>query len=235
MARRSFGGAPAGLSNAVRPAATLTGRGDQLLPTPAALHPLLPDGGLRRGSTISVDGTGATSLGFALLAESNAAGGWGAAVGLDSLGLLAADHAGAALSRLAVVSEPGSDWPAIVAELLDAFEIILLRPPSRVSASLLRRLVARVRERARVLVLVSAGDLPALSPDVSLIGTSGVWEGLGWGSGHLRSRQLEIRAEGRRLAGRARHTTVWLPDANGRVSAVHPMPMRGPRRIEVVA
>src|SRR5258705_4817871 len=58
---------------------------DQSLPVAAALRPLLPGGGLRRGSTIAVAtpglpreamATGATSLLYALLAEASAAGSW---------------------------------------------------------------------------------------------------------------------------------------------------------------
>lgn len=200
----------------VAPAAALVER-DDLLPTPAALRPLLPDGGLRRGSTLNVSGAGATSLVFALLAEANAQGGWCAAVGVDTLGLLAAHHAGLDLSRLALVPEPGPDWPTIVAALLDAFEIVVLGHPGHTSTRLQRRLVARVRERGRVLVSLGPDELPHMPADIRLVGTTAVWEGLGWGFGHLRSRQLQIRAEGRRLAGRTRHVTVRLPDAAGRI------------------
>jgi hypothetical protein len=208
----------AGLSDIVTPAAALVER-DDLLPTPAALRPLLPDSGLRRGSTINVSGAGATSLAFALLAEAIAEGGWCAAVGVDTLGLLAAHHAGLDLSRLVLVPEPGPDWPTIVAALLDAFEIVVLGFPGRTGTRLQRRLVARVRDRGRVLVSLGGDELPHMPPDVRLVGTTAVWEGLGWGFGHLRSRQLQIRAEGRRLSGRTRHATVWLPDADGQITA----------------
>lgn len=223
------------LPSTVTSATALAARQSHLVPTAQALQPLFPDGGLRRGSTVSVTGVGATSLSFALLAGSQAAGGWCAAVGMDSLGLLAADQAGVALSRFAVVSEPGTNWPTIVAALLDAFETILLRPPSRVSASLHQRLAARVRERQRVLVLLAPDGTAGLSCDVALVGTTGVWEGLGWGAGHLRSRQVEIRAEGRRLAGRPRRTAVWIPDAHGRVTPVRPASAPTPLRAEGVA
>jgi hypothetical protein len=200
-------------------AAALTVRDDHLLPTAPALRPLLPDGGLRRGSTVNVQGVGATSLAFALLAEPHAAGAWCAAVGLHSLGLLAADHAGLDLSRLVLIPEPGPDWPTVVAALLDAFEIVLLRPPGRITTKLQRRLAARIRERDRVLVSLGPDDSLGMPPDVRLIGTAGVWEGLGWGFGHLRSRQLRVRSEGRRLAGRPRQATVWLPDPDGHVTS----------------
>jgi len=205
----------------VAPAATLTERRDRLLPTAPALQPLFPEHALRRGSTVGVDGAGATSLAIALLAAPAATGAWCAAVGLDSLGMQAADAAGITLARFALVPDPGTDWPAIVAALLDAFEVVLLRPPGRAGAAARRRLAARVRERHRALVVL-ARDLPATdwSFDVHLTGTTGVWEGLGWGAGHLRSRQLQIHAGGRRLAGRPRHASVWLPDTEGHVTAV---------------
>lgn len=212
----------------------LTKRDDHLLPTPPALQPLLPDGGLRRGTTIGVTGVGATSLSFALLAESTAAGAWCAAVGLDALGLLAADHAGVALPRFALVNDPGDDWPTIVAALLDAFEVVLLRPPTRTSGALQRRLAARVRERQRVLVVVAA-EPAGLPVDVTLTGIAGTWEGLEWGAGHLRSRQVEVRADGRRLGGRSRHTTVWLPDPQGQVTPFRPATTPVPVRAESVA
>jgi hypothetical protein len=215
----------------VAPATTLTERRDHLLPTASALQPLFPEHALRRGSTVGVAGAGATSLAFALLAAPTATGAWCAAVGLDSLGMQAADAAGVPLSRFALVPDPGADWPAIVAALLDAFEVVLLRPPAAAGATAQRRLAARVRERRRALVVLAA-DAPATgwSFDVHLTGTTGVWEGLGWGAGHLRSRQLQIRAGGRWLAGRTRHASVWLPDRKGHVTPVRrvavPTPLR---------
>ncbi|HEX6256628.1 MAG TPA: hypothetical protein VFZ70_12555 [Euzebyales bacterium] len=207
----------------VAPASTLTGRRDHLLPTAPALQPLFPDAALRRGSIVGVSGTGATSLLLALLAAPNAAGAWCAAVGLDSLGLLAAEGAGVDLQRFVLVPDPGPDWPTIVAALLDAFEVVALRPPSRPAAAAQRRLAARVRERRRALLVLPDHASTGWSFDVSMTGTAAVWEGLGWGAGHLRGRQVRVRAEGRRLAGRPRHAGVWLPDQDGEVSAARPV------------
>jgi hypothetical protein len=215
----------------VAPATTLTERRDHLLPTASALQPLFPERALRRGSTVGVTGTGATSLAFALLAAPTATGAWCAAVGLDSLGMQAADAAGIPLARFVLVPDPETDWPVIVAALLDAFEVVLLRPPARAGATAQRRLAARVRERRRALVVL-APDAPTTewSFDVHLTGTTGVWEGLGWGAGHLRCRQLQIRAGGRRLAGHTRHASVWLPDTQGHVTPVRPVALPTPLR-----
>lgn len=206
------------LPDAVKPATALIDR-DDLLPVSPALRPLLPDGGLRRGSTLAVDGVGATSLTFALLAEISAQGGWCAAVGVRGLGLLAAQHAGLDLSRLVLVTAPGPDWPTIVATLLDAFEVVVLGRVNPVSIRLQRRLAVRVRDRGRVLVSLGSSAVGDVPVDVRLIGTGAGWRGLERGAGHLHSRQVRIRAEGRRLAGRPRRAAVLLPAADGRLTA----------------
>jgi hypothetical protein len=59
--------------------------GQHLLPVLPALGALLPEGGLRRGITVTV-GEG-TALALALAAGPSAAGSWVAVVGMDSLGL----------------------------------------------------------------------------------------------------------------------------------------------------
>ncbi len=67
------------------------------LPVPAALAPLLPDGGLSKGSVVAY--TGASSLLAGLLAAVTESGGHAAVVGMPRLGLLAAVEMGAQLRR----------------------------------------------------------------------------------------------------------------------------------------
>ena len=122
-----------------------------------ALESLLPDAGLRRGSTVAVAPAepgpfGATSVLLALLAGASVAGSWCAVVGMPSLGLVAAAELGIALDRLALVPDPGPDWPAVVAALLDGIDVVAAAPPGPVSAPLAGRLAARVRQRGSVLV-----------------------------------------------------------------------------------
>src|SRR6266542_3987962 len=141
------------LAQRVRP---VTLAGEQLLPVPRALEPLLPDRGLRRGGTVAVDGS--LALALALVAGASAAGSWVVAVGLPDLGVVAAAEAGIVLERLALVPRAGAAaWGAVVAALLDAIDVVLVRPPARLSAAVARRLAARARERRSVLLLVGAG------------------------------------------------------------------------------
>ena len=124
---------------------------ERLLPVVPALQSLLPGRGLRRGATVTVSRSAALAL--ALVAGASAAGSWVAAVGLPDLGIVAAAESGIALERLALVPAPGARaWTTVVAALLDAVDVVLVRPPPRLPAPQARRLAARARERGAVLV-----------------------------------------------------------------------------------
>src|SRR5687767_6402679 len=153
--------------------------GDQTLPVLGPLQSLLPDGGLRRGSTVSV--VGSTSLALQLAVGASAAGSWTAAVGLPSLGAVAAAEAGIVLERLALVPKPGEQWATVVAALLDALDVVLVRPPHRLRQGDTRKLIARARERGAVLVPLG----PWEGADMRLEVASARWHGVGHGDGHL--------------------------------------------------
>jgi hypothetical protein len=196
--------------------------GEQVLPVLPCFASLLPWAGLRRGATVAVSGPGATSLALALLAAASAAGSWAAAVGLPSLGLVAAVEAGVEPARFVMVAAPGRDWAAVVAALVDAFDLVLLRPPGRPSAAAHRRLVARARERGAVLLVHG----PWEGADVRFRVEGAAWQGLGDGCGHLRRRRVEVVAEGRGAAARANRARLWLPDDDGRPAPAHGRPER---------
>ena len=249
------------LAERVRP---VTLARDRQLPVLPPLEPLLPGGGLRRGATVAVGADtgvrGAASLALALAAGPSQAGSWVVAVGLGSLGLVAAAQLGVALDRLAVVpdlsvtaavgtgddsggagagvgdadlagdgagpgggGEPGRGvgWAAVVAALVDGFDVVLVAggPGVRRRAADVRRLVARVRERGAVLVAVG-GDLPGERSPLRLTVTAGSWRGLSTGWGHLRGRRVSVAAGGRGEASRPRRVELWLPAGDGRVAAV---------------
>lgn len=197
---------------AVEPAGRPTLARERLLPVLSPLEGLFPGGGLRRGSTVVVGGS--TSLALALVAGPSAAGSWCAAVGLPSLGLAAAAGVGVVLGRLALVAAPGRDWPSVVATLLDALDVVVVRLPAPARAGIARRLVARARERGSV--LVSLG--PWEGADVRLCLAAARWEGLGEGHGRLRARRVEVVAEGRGASARPRRAGLWLPSADGGVT-----------------
>lgn len=209
------------LAERVRPV-TLTR--EQRLPVLTAFADLLPGAGLRRGTTVSVTAgpglSGATALALALVAQASQAGSWVAAVGLPSLGLVAADELGVALERLVLVAAPERDaWGGVVAALVDGFDLVVVHPgPHGVRPADARRLVARVRERGAVLVALGAGW--AVGADLQLQITRARWEGLDEGHGHLQARKVRVERSGRGEAAPPRRADLWLPAASGAVEVV---------------
>ena len=199
-----------------RPETVGRSEGDRPLPVLPALGPLFPVGGLRRGSAVAVRDS--TSLLLALLAGPSRRGAWCGVVGLPGLGLAAAAEAGVALERLALVPDPGRDWAAVAAALLDAMEVVVVAPRGRVPDADVRRLAARARQRGAVLVPFGPVPWPGAELRLSLAG--GVWEGLGDGSGRLRSRRVVVRGDGRGSAARGHELALWLPAPDGQIRAV---------------
>lgn len=223
---------PAGLDalrHVAEQARPLALAGERILPVLPTLEGLLPEAGLRRGSTVEVDGAaGAGTLALALGAAATAAGSWAAAVGMASLGLLAAAELGMVLDRLVVVPcPPPAAWARVVATLAGAVDLVYARPP-RVAGGDARRLVARVRERGAVLVVVPTrpwdrgagpGGWP-LSPDVALTVASSSWSGVAsQGAGRLAARRVEVLAGGRGSAAHPRRVALWLPGPDGAVAS----------------
>jgi len=199
------------LKNLARPVSLAR---ERTLPVLPALAGLLPEGGLRRGSTVTV--SGATSLALALAAGPSQAGSWCAAVGLPSLGLVAAAEVGVVLERFPLVARPGNEWPVVVAALVDAVDVVLVCLPRHVRSGDARRLVAKARDRGAVL-LTTGGELTA---DVRLSVTNCAWEGLGQGHGRLRARRIDVVATGRGAAARERRVSLWLPAPDGGIEVV---------------
>lgn len=192
----------------------------ELLPVLPALAPLLPGGGLRPGTAVSVAGdTGLLlALGAGAFTEKAGDAAWAAAVGLPELGLSAAAGYGYDLRRLLLADHPGTHWPDVVAALAGAVGLILLRPTGPVAPALAARLTAVLR-RNRCALLV-AGPWPGAVQRLSI--RTGRWFGLGDGHGQLTGRQVEAVAEGRGTATRPRTARLWLPDAQGAVRALAP-------------
>lgn len=162
-----------------------------------ALQTLFPQG-IQRGSTVQVQGGGATSLAMALAAGPMAEGSWMAVVDTPALGLTAAEQQGVLLHRMVVLdSPPQHQWGAVMAALLDAFDLVVVSPRG-VRHRDARRLEARARERGTVLMCLGEGWPTAA--DVQVAVSQARWSGLEWGHGHLVSceHQVDVRARGGR-------------------------------------
>jgi hypothetical protein len=213
------------LAERTRPVAASRTR---LLPVLPALAGLLPDGALRRGSTLTVgrpgdDGT--LSLALSLVAAASASGSWCALIGHPALGAVAAADLGMDLGRLALLPRPGAAWAEATATVLEGVDLVVLCPPFAPHPAMARRLVARVRERKAVLIVVPGRAGWPEPPDLRLQVDGAAWEGVDAGRGHLRRRQLTVTVAGRRSAARPTHHRLWLPGPDGAVAAAADPPL----------
>lgn len=189
------------------------------MPVLPALERLLP-GGLPRGQAVTVDGVGALPL--ALIAGAVAARRptepgpehWCAVVGLPDAGVLAAAEMGADLDRMLLVDRPDERWAEIVATLVTAVDVILVRPPSPPPDGITRRLMALARRHGVAFVVV--GDWGGAAARLQV--TASLWTGLGNGHGHLRGRRVQVVADGRGAGRRPRSAWLWLPGPDGTVA-----------------
>jgi hypothetical protein len=208
------------LERVARDACPTTLAGNRRLPVADPLGALLPDGGLRRGSVVTLTGgAGTSSVLFPLLAAATTTGEWAAVVepGL-TLGGAAAAEAGVALERCAFVRPvPADRWTVVVAALLEGATVVAAWVPRGVRLGDARRLSARARERGAVLVAMESvpGTRPVAWPAEAALRLHvqpGPWRGLARGHGLLVDRELQVRVEGR---GAAREGLVGALAAAG--------------------
>jgi hypothetical protein len=183
-----------------------------MFPVVAPLAPLLPGGGLRRGSVVSVQGSAALLL--ALLAAATAQGAWAAVIGVDDLGVLAAAEVGVVVRRLVLIPRPGPDPAPVAAALLDGVGLVALAGADRMPTGARRSLAARARQRGSV--LLPLGRWPGA--DVELNCHAETWSGAEAGHGRLRSREVRVRAVGRGAAAQPRIARLLLPGPGGAVT-----------------
>ncbi|GHH78867.1 hypothetical protein [Promicromonospora soli] len=205
------------------------GEDARILPVHPHLAALLPDGGLRTGTTVVVRGS--TSLLLTLLAEASRDGAWTVLAGYPAAGMAAAADAGCDLARTLVVPLPsgsGVDAPPVLAALIDGMDVVVIGPEVTLLDHDRRRLTARARERGSVLVAAGppndgagraglgsagAGSAGAGWPGAHVVleATAGAWAGIDHGAGWLRRRTLRVRRTGRGSAARPLHLDVEVP------------------------
>lgn len=210
-------------ASAGRLSSGVPGEGTRVLPVDPRLADLLPDGGLRTGTTVVVRGS--TSLLLGLLAEASRDGAWTVLVGYPAAGMAAAADAGCDLTRTLVVPLPagsGVDASAVLAALIDGMDMVVIGPEVALLEQDRRRLAARARDRGTVLVAAQptsaahagssrAGGVGWAGAHVVLEATEGAWTGTDHGAGWLRRRTLRVRRTGRGSAARPVHLDVEVP------------------------
>ena len=187
----------------------------RVLPVLPELSRVLPGRGLRRGSTIAVaTGRSAWPAGGAVAGAGPAGRGVPDRVVVrggrraHASGAVAAAEVGIALDRLALVPNPGPEWPTVVAALIDGVDVVVTAVPTAISPSIASRLAARARQRGSVLVPYGpVGRRRRHAP--------GDRAGVGRprpGRGRLRCRAVDrssARGAGRRGAAEGDH--LWMP------------------------
>ena len=161
---------------------------DRTFPVVDELSVLFADRGIRRGSTIGVAGNAAVSLAVALRVGISRSGGWVVAVGLPSVGSLAASELGAELSRWAFVDRPGNQAGDVVHALVASVDLVLVGPGIKLRADHGRKIVARMRERETSVVAIGSSHPFGSRADINLRITRTTWTGIGSGRGRLTSR-----------------------------------------------
>jgi hypothetical protein len=196
---------------------------DRDLPTVPAVSELLAGASLRGGSAYSVRGSAA--LVMALMAGPSAEGAWCGVVGVPSFGAEAARGLGVDLERLVLVPDPGRDWLNVVAALVDALTVVVVRPPGEVTPGEASRLAARLRTRGAM--LIAYGSWPGSEARFEV--ESSTWTGLGDGEGLLTARQATVAVTGRRAAVRQRKHQLWLPAPDGTIRSAELTREESPR------
>lgn len=200
---------------------------DRLLEVPEPLESLFPAGGIERGWSLGIAGHGSWGLAMALLGTGLGEEGWVAVVGIPSFNLIAAASFGLRLDRVILVDEPGPGrWATVIAALVEAVDVVVVAPQSRIGARDARRLTGRAREQESVLFHLDGAKTWPTKANLSLTTTVREWQGLGQGHGHLQARRVCVEATGRRGGAKPVSVEVWLPDADGKLTLVAPTPFR---------
>lgn len=207
---------------------------ERVVPVHEALATVLPQG-LMQGSTVGCTGGAATSAALLMVAEATRRGAWVGVAGLSALGVQAAGEAGVDVERLVAVRRhpdraedrllDDGTWGQILAAMVDGFDLVLLGPEVQVRAGTARRVQARAQPRGAVLVL--AGEVPGFTCDLQ-VRADAVWDGLGDGHGHLRTRRMQVEVHGRRVP-RPRRDELWFPALDGRITSTSTVPSEGSR------
>jgi len=191
---------------------------ERTLPVIGDLAPLVPSGGLQRGSTLAVHGVGATSFALALAGQAVRQGSFMAVIAPPSFGLAACLDFDIPLRRVVqfVLPSDVANWAQVIAAVVEGFDLVMLADRHQATGSQARQLTARNRERGSVLIRVGGPAWPDAA-DLRFDVSSPEWSGLGQGHGHLQARKVAVQVAGRRYHGRKRAHEIMLPASEGGV------------------
>lgn len=183
-------------------------------PVAGALEPVFAHAGLARGQAAGMTGRHALTLGLAAAATATQEGSWCATVGVGEPAVAACRDLGIDLDHYVNVLVSGADWLRAVSILVESVDIVIARPPFRLTDSERRRLLAKVRERRMSLVIL--GQMPGTAE--SLTADPQHWHGTAHGTGRLLECRVQVHNP---------HTgthQLLLPGPNGRAAVAADVP-----------
>lgn len=167
---------------------------------------LAPWVGLKRGTAVTVPNS--LSLVCALIGGAqHSTDSWCAVVDLPALNPLAVHECGGALERLALVPDTGSMWAKAIGTVIDGIDLVVTAPPRSVPAGVVKSVMARVRQRGAVLIVI--GGWPGAEVILRCVGRRPY--GIRSGHGRLRGWDLRVEASGRGGFARPRQATIRYP------------------------
>lgn len=160
------------------------------LTVPPALASVIPHGGIRRGSTLSM--VGSTTVLLHLTAALAADGAWTAIIAHPDLGLAAAVDAGIDPERVVLIPEPGPGMAEVLGAVVDGFGLVVIGRTRAISERDRRAISQRIRHRGGVLICAE----PWPGAEVTLEAVECSWQGLS-DSGRLTGAAVVVRGRGR--------------------------------------
>lgn len=177
-------------------------------PVDAVLQPLFRRGGLPRGEIVQVTGPHAFSLALASCAEASREQHWCAALGMGEPAVAGIADFGVDLSRFINLQTPPKDWLRVASILIEAFDILIVRPSFAPTPAERGRLAAKVRERRMSIVVLD--EFPGSAERLRVDDLE--WAGTARGTGRLERCTVTVRNP---------HTgahVLLLPGASGQAS-----------------
>ena len=214
---------------------------ERTLPVAAPFDRLLPDEGLVRGRVLSCRGVADTSLAFGLIRDALVEGAWAAMVDVVTFGADAASEFGIPLERVVRVESGAAEaersggvgavasWVDVMGAAVDGFDVVVTKVPAELRGdrrpAAVRKLATRIQQKGAVVVVL--GETGALGSDLVFSTECTEWSGVADGSGHLRSRVIDVAAGGRRLPA-SRTVSLLVDAASGRAAcSLAPFPAGG--------
>ncbi|GAA2014735.1 porin [Brevibacterium samyangense] len=192
----------------IRPASELS-LGKEPFPADPPLHPVFVRGGLPRGEIVQMTGDRALTFALASVAALTRDDLWTCAIGLGEPAVATLTDLGIDLGHFVNLATPTQDWLRVTSILVESFDVLLVRPGYRTTATERSRLAAKVRERRSSIVVLE----PFAGTTEQLTVSAGHWDGTAHGAGRLEHCTVTVHSS------RTGSHALLLPGPSGRVQA----------------